>query len=215
MAGLTSEQFGDQLKAVEAGAVLDCLLYGFLVNGLAVGQQGQAIQLLARRQQVAFQPFSQHSQCTAGQAQPLIACPLLQPVGEFVRLNRPHRHMYAGFLKVLVPFTLGFRGIQPGADQQQDDVLRRGLQDLLEYLAAIAEFAGGQVNLDPAFLRKQRHGVAFVCYGVPVELMICVVGEAVLVTGIPGGLSNLVATLLNQQGFITGDQVNRCQAFFQ
>src|SRR5690606_41088859 len=86
-------------------------------------------------------------------------------------------------LKVLVPFTLGFRGIQPGADQQQDDVFRRGLQDLLEYLAAIAEFAGGQVNLDPAFFRKQRHGVAFVCYGVPVELVICVVGEAVLVTG--------------------------------
>ena len=27
---------------------------------------------------------------------------------------------------------------------------RRGLQDLLQYLAAIAEFSGGQVNLDPA-----------------------------------------------------------------
>ena len=51
-------------------------------------------------------------------------------------------------LKFLVPFALGFGGIQSGTDQQQNDVFRRGLEYLLQNPAPIPKFAGGQMNLN-------------------------------------------------------------------
>jgi hypothetical protein len=71
------------------------------------------------------------------------------------------------------------------------------------------------VNLDAPLLGKQGHGVALIGNRIPVQLMIGVVGEAILIPGVSGRLSNQITALLHQQGFITGNQVNRRQAFFE
>ena len=71
------------------------------------------------------------------------------------------------------------------------------------------------MNLDTPLLGKQGHGVAFIGNGIPVQLMVGVVGQAVLIPRVPGRLSNQVTAFLHQQGLVTGNQVDRSETFLE
>jgi len=106
--------------------------------------------------------------------------------------------------------------IQLGQGDQQQRVLRRTCTVFAEGFAAFAAwFAARNAQVDDFFLGKQRQTVGFGSEVTPVEAASSLHELTVFVPGCARRCADGIAGLVGLQRLVTGDQVDRRQAFAQ
>ena len=175
-------------------------------------QQEQLLDLLVSGEQVAFHAVGQQLQGLAPGVHVVTAHAHIDPARQLTQAHRPDRHTDTGLFQRLYPLAAARGRLQLAGDNQQHGVFRRTFGIVAQYLGALPpRLAGGQAQLHQALLGKQGKAVTCRQQAVPVEPGLdaehLAVGEAL---GTGRG-AHRVGTLVDQQCFITVDEVNRRQ----
>ena len=176
-------------------------------------QQLQFLKFLYGRQQVALHPVAQQLQGIVIDVHAGRRHPLPQPARQVAAVHRPYLYGGPSLVQGLVPLAVGRGFVDPAGHHQQHVVGACQFQVFAQGLAALrAGLAAGQAQLHQLALGEQGHAGGVVQDFSPVEVL--AVGLDDLAHRAAAGAGRPpyeVAALLQQQRFVTADQVDRKQ----
>jgi len=140
-----------------------------------------------------------------------------QPLRQAREFDRPHGQPDAAFLQRLHPTGVLRVAIEPAGDDEQQQVIARGVNQPLQHGApGGSRLSGRQPHLDQTTLREQRQRLSCLLDLFPDRAR--ALDEENLAFGEPGHArtrTDLVGRLANPQGFITRYQPGAGQPTFQ
>ena len=205
-----AEHVLNQVEHVVAGAVHHHIQRRLAADFLLVHQQCQFINFLLRRQQVSFDPLRHQRGGFPGN--PFIPAPATghNPTRQFGGLNRPDLYAAPALFQRLEPFRLLGLPVDAARSQQQQVIGRMARRVVGQGCAAFpARLVVAQPELDDAFAGKQGQVGAGFLQPAPVKPGIQFQDDAFVVAKFAGAGADQVSRLLQLQGLITADVIDR------
>ena len=185
-------------------------------------QQAELLDLLVRRQQVAFDTVSEERERLlprlAGEhALALQREALRDPLRQRLALDRVDADRHTGRVERAEPGARLLLTIEPRQLQHGDDVVRQHLAIALQSLRAfLARLARRDADFDQLLVGEQAHRLRRAEQRAPVEVRAA--GGMDLALGVAGGTrrgADRVARFLDQQRLVSPQRVERAQALLQ
>ena len=209
---LASHRRFAQLQNIEASAVRDRIDDCLRRDRTRRQQQRELLDLLVRRQQIAFDALCEQRRGGGIGLQLVTPEPLTNPRGQPRQIDRPDLHQHAALLDRAHPTRALRAAVELAGDDQHQIVGRRLLRKLDDGIRALlARRRIRHANLDDLALGEQRHRPTVGEQPVPIEAALDDVQLALGETLLARGGANRVRGFVDQQRLVSGHEVDRLE----